>query len=47
LRRFGEVLLGPALWRRLKPDAFFNQAMAPGREAIPWAAVACILSLAR
>ncbi len=47
LRRFGEVYLGLALWRRLKLDAFFDEAMAPGREEIPWSVMACILTLAR
>jgi transposase len=47
LRRFGEVYLGLALWRRLKLDAFFDGAMAPGREEIPWSVMACILTLAR
>jgi transposase len=47
LRHFGEVYLGLALWRRLKLDAFFDEAMAPGHEEIPWAVMACILTLAR
>jgi hypothetical protein len=47
LRRFGDVYLALALWRRLKLDAFFNEAMEAGREEIPWAAVACILTLGR
>jgi transposase len=47
LRRFGEVYLGLALWRRLGLDRFFDDAMAPGREKIPWSTMACILSLAR
>jgi len=47
LRRFGEVYLGLALWRRLKLDAFFNETMASGREAIAWGTMACILALAR
>ncbi len=47
LRRFGEVYLGLALWRRLKLDAFFAEAMGPGREEIAWGAMACILVLAR
>lgn len=47
LRRFGEVYLGLALWRRLKLDAYFDEAMAPGREAVAWGTMACILSLAR
>ena len=47
LRRFGEVYLGLALWRRLKLDAYFDEAIASGREAIAWGTMACILSLAR
>lgn len=47
LRKFGEVYLGLALWRRLKLDAFFDDAMERGREEIAWGTMACILSLAR
>ena len=47
LRSFGDVYLALALWRRLKLDAFFNSAIEPGREEIPWAAMACALTLAR
>jgi len=47
LRRFGDVYLGLALWRRLGLDRFFNDAMAPGHEEIPWATMASILTLAR
>jgi transposase len=47
LRRFGEVYLGLALWRRLKLDRFFDDAMARGREEIAWGTMACILTLAR
>jgi transposase len=47
LRRFGEVYLGLALWRRLKLDEFFDVAMPSGREAIAWGTMACILALAR
>jgi hypothetical protein len=47
LRKFGEVYLGLALWRRLKLDAFFSEAMEPGREEIAWSTMACILVLAR
>jgi transposase len=47
LRSFGDVYLGLALWRRLQLDTFFNEAMEPGREEIPWATMACILTLAR
>lgn len=47
LRRFGEVYLALALWRRLKLDTFFDTAFAEGREEIPWKTMACILTLAR
>jgi transposase len=47
LRRFGDVCLGLALWRRLGLDQFFGESMAPGREGIAWAQVACVLTLAR
>jgi transposase len=47
LRHFGEVYLGLALWRRLKLDAFFDEAMVEGRETVGWGTMACILSLAR
>ena len=47
LCHFGEVYLGLALWRRLDLDRFFNDAMKPGREQIPWSTMACILVLAR
>ena len=47
LRHFGDVYLGLALWRRLGLGRFFNDSMEPGREEIPWATVACILTLAR
>lgn len=47
LRKFGEVYLGLALWRRLKLDAFFDDAMERGREEIAWSTMACILALAR
>ena len=47
LRRFGEVYLGLALWRRLRLDAFFCEAMEPGRAEIEWSTMACILVLAR
>jgi transposase len=47
LRRFGEVYLGLALWRRLKLDAYVNEAMQAGREEVAWGTMACILTLAR
>jgi len=47
LRRFGEVYLGLALWRRLKLDTFFGDVMESGREEVAWGTMACILVLAR
>lgn len=47
LRHFGDVYLGLALWRRLRLDAFFADAMASGREEIAWSTMACVLVLAR
>ena len=47
LRHFGDVYLALALWRRLKLDAFFNEAIEPGREEIDWGTIAALLSLAR
>ncbi len=47
LRRFGEVYLGLALWRRLKLDTFFGEMIKDGREEIAWGTMACILVLAR
>ncbi len=47
LRRFGDVYLGLALWRRLKLDTFFDEAIEEGREEIAWGTMACILVLAR
>jgi transposase len=47
LRSFGDVYLGLALWRRLKLDHYFDEAMEPGREEVPWSRIACLLCLAR
>ena len=47
LRDFGDVYLALALWRRLRLDQFFNEEMFSGREEIPWALMACILTVAR
>lgn len=46
-RAFGDVWLGWTLWRALELDSFCAQHMAEGREAVPWAAVAAILVIAR
>src|SRR5690606_41735885 len=37
LRRFGDVYLALALWKRLRLGEFFAENMEPGREEIPWA----------
>jgi len=47
LRHFGDVYLGLALWKRLGLEEFCNQYIASGREDIPWAVMAAVLSLAR
>jgi len=47
LRSFGDVFVGLALWRRLRLDSFFDNAIVPGREEISWATMACVLTLAR
>ncbi|TFH12410.1 MAG: hypothetical protein E4H02_13080, partial [Lentisphaerales bacterium] len=47
LRDFGDVYLALALWRRLRLDQFFNEQMFSGRAEIPWALMACILTVAR
>jgi len=47
LRRFGDVYLGLALWRRLKLDRFFDAVTETGREEVCWGTMACILALAR
>ena len=47
LRDFGTSYLGLALWRRLGLDAFFEEAIEPGREDIAWSVMVCILTLAR
>lgn len=47
LRRFGDVYLGLALWRRLKLDDIFDKLQPEGREDIPWAKMFCVSTLAR
>lgn len=47
LRRFGEVYLGLALWRRLQLDSLFTSILPEGKEEVPWQTMACILVLAR
>ena len=47
VRQFGQPYVALALWRRLGLHAFFGQKLAPGREAVAWADVACILAVGR
>jgi transposase len=47
MRRFGDVYLGLALWRRLKLDEAFEKLQEEGREEIAWADMFCVLAVAR
>lgn len=47
LRRFGDVYLGLALWKRLKLDQVFERLQGQGREEIAWADMFCVLAIAR
>jgi transposase len=47
LRRFGDVYLGLALWKRLKLDQVFETLQKEGREEISWANMFCVLAIAR
>lgn len=47
VRDFGDVWLALQLLKRLGLLEFFRQVMPPGREKIPWADLACILTIAR
>lgn len=47
LRRFGDVYLALALWRRLRLDEFFRDHMEPRREEIGWPLLACLHTVAR
>lgn len=46
-RRFGDVWLGHTLWQALQLDAFCVAQLAVGREQVPWATMAEILTIAR
>jgi transposase len=46
-RQFGDVWLGWTLWRALGFDRVFGTLIEPGREEVPWPAVASVLVLAR
>lgn len=47
MRRFGDVYLGLALWKRLKLDQVFEKLQEQGREEISWADMFCVLAIAR
>jgi len=47
VRDFGDVWLALELLKRLGLVEFFRQVIPPGREKIPWADLACILTIAR
>jgi transposase len=46
-RSFGEVYLGWTLWRGLELDRVVGELLPPGREQVPWAAMAALLVIAR
>jgi transposase len=46
-RSFGEVYLGWTLWRGLELDRVVGELLPPGREEVPWAAMAALLVIAR
>jgi transposase len=46
-RDFGDVFLALTLWNTLGLDDFFANALEIGREDVPWALMACILTVAR
>ena len=47
LRDFGDVWLALGLWRLLGLDTLLAEKMPDGRQEVPWAAVAAILTIAR
>lgn len=47
VREFGRVYLALALWRRLHLHRVLGELIEPGREAVSWANVACVLAIAR
>ncbi|MFQ5998637.1 MAG: IS1634 family transposase [Candidatus Bathyarchaeia archaeon] len=47
VRDFGDIWLAFELLKRLGLFEFFRQVIPPGREKIPWADLACILTIAR
>lgn len=47
LRDFGGYWFGLAVWQKLGLDSFLDEVMPPGREEIPWSAMAMLLVLMR
>lgn len=47
IRRFGEVYLGLAMWKRLRLDKIFDELQGWGREEIGWGDMFCLLTVAR
>ncbi len=47
LRDFGDIWLAWGLWRLLEIDTLLSQLLPAGREDVPWATVAAILTIAR
>ena len=47
VRRFGDVWVAMKLWRMAGLDEFFEKCLPVGREDIPWAAMAEVLTIAR
>jgi len=47
VRDFGDIWLAFELLKRLGLYEFFHQVMPVGRETIPWADLACVLTIAR
>ena len=47
VRDFGEVWLGLALWHRLGLGKLIGSLVEPGKEEVPWADIAAVLTVAR
>ena len=47
MRQFGDVWLGLRLWQALALDELCGEALACGREQVPWSTMAAILVIAR
>lgn len=47
VRDFRQAYLALSLWRRLGLHTLLGELIAPGKEEVPWALTACILTVAR